>query len=362
MLHSNVKYIINQLFSFMEEPISVELLERYIKGDCTIEEVALVKKWYRSFEHHNDYVSGISSAEEKELEERIYNHILSNIGAPANEEELVESKDHYILRRWYAIAGVAASIVILVAAFLVVTYREQKTKATQLANVSTQQIEAITNNSDQIYKVVLPDNSAVWLKPNSEITFPKAFDSKSRIVSISGECFFEVTKNPKRPFIINSRSIITKVWGTSFLVRDNYRSNTAEVLVLTGKVSVSIKTAYNSDQSSLKLEKGEVILYPHQKAIYLIDQHVLKPEVVNNEAKLQIWKRVNLFFDNKPLREIIPVLNSMFHVHIKAKNEKLNHYILNADMAGFNLPDVLEALKKSLNINYEIRDEDIDLE
>ncbi|MDB5022650.1 MAG: hypothetical protein JWP78_405 [Mucilaginibacter sp.] len=345
----------------MEEPIPVELLEKYIKGNCTQAEVALVKKWYRSFEHNNDYVSGINLTEEKQLEERIYHHILNNIGAPAHEEEPPENSD-YSLHRWYAIAGIAASIVILVAAFVVITYRQQKVKAIQLADVSTQQIEAITNNSDQIYKAVLPDNSSVWLKPHSELTFPRVFDAKSRIVSISGECFFEVTKNPKCPFIINSRSIITKVWGTSFLVRDNAQSNSAEVSVLTGKVSVSIKTAYNSDQSTLKLEKGEVMLYPNQKAIYLIDQHVLKPEIVNNEVKLQIWKRVNLFFENKSLREIIPVLNSMFHVHIKAKNEKLNHYILNADMAGFNLPDVLEALKKSLNINYEIRDDGIDLE
>jgi transmembrane sensor len=346
----------------MEEPISVELLERYIKGDCTQEEVVLVKKWYQSFEYNNDYVSGISLAEEKELEEKIYNHILNNIGAPTDEEEPVERPGRYIFRRWYAIAGVAAAILISVTSYLLVTYREQKIKEIQLANVSTREIEAVTNNSDQIYKVVLPDKSAVWLKPNSEITFPRTFDSKSRIVSISGECFFEVTKNPKRPFIINSRSIITKVWGTSFLVRDNYRSNTAEVSVLTGKVSVSIKTAYNSVQPALRFEKGEIMLYPHQKAIYLIDQNVLKPVVDNDEGSLQLWRRVNLSFDNKPLHEIIPILNAKYHVHITVKDKKLNHYILNADLTGFNLPDVLQALKKSLNISYEINDSDIELE
>jgi ferric-dicitrate binding protein FerR (iron transport regulator) len=346
----------------MEEPISVELLERYIKGDCTQEEVALVKKWYRSFEYSNDYVSGLGLAEEKDLEEKIYNHILKNIGAPAYEEEPAGRPDRFIFRRWYAIAGVAAAILISITSYLLVTYREKKIKEIQLANVSTREIQDVTNNSDQIYKVVLPDNSAVWLKPNSEITFPKTFDSKSRIISISGECFFEVTKNPKRPFIINSRSIITKVWGTSFLVRDNYRSNTAEVSVLTGKVSVSIKTAYNSVQPSLRLEKGDIMLYPHQKAIYLIDQHVLKPIVDNDEGNLQLWKHVNLFFENKPIHEIIPILNSKFHVHIAVKNEKLNHYILNADLTGFNLPDVLQALKKSLNISYKISDSDIELE
>ena len=93
-----------------------------------------------------------------------------------------------------------------------------------------------------------------------------------------------------------------------------------------------------------------------------MDQHVLKPENTKNEPELQIWKRVNLSFENKPLREIIPVLNASYHVHIRVTNEKLNHYILNADMEGFNLPDVLEALKKSLNVNYEVGENEIELE
>jgi len=342
----------------MEYPISVELLEKYIKGNCTEEEVALVKKWYRSFDHENDYVSGISLTEEKELEEKIYNHILSNIGMPVTEEEPVEESGSYSLRRWFSIAGVAAAVLI-VGTGLFLLERWQQTKVLPVADVSTQQIEAITNNSRQIYKAILPDSSSVWLKPHAQLTFPKVFDAKSRMVSISGECFFEVTKNPQRPFIINSRSLITKVWGTSFLVSDNDQSNSAEVSVVTGKVSVSIKTAYNSDQSTLKLEKGEVMLYPHQKVTYLIDEHILKPEVTKSETKLLIWKHVNLSFDNEPLGDIIPSLNSMFHVHIKTRSARLNHYILNADLTGFNLPDVLEALKKSLNINYEIQDDDI---
>jgi transmembrane sensor len=61
------------------------------------------------------------------------------------------------------------------------------------------------------------------------------------------------------------------------------------------------------------------------------------------------------------LREIIPVLNSTYGVHIKVADEKLNHYILNADFAGFNLPDVLAALKKSINVNYQIKENIIEL-
>jgi ferric-dicitrate binding protein FerR (iron transport regulator) len=349
----------------MKEAVPVELLEKYINGDCTHDEVALVKQWYQSFQSNDDYISGISLEEENALEEKIYNHILNNIGIPAEaagEEEPVIPAKRYFITKWYAIAGIAASILVLAGVFYV-SRQQQKIKNMPVADVSEQQIEMITNNSVQIYKVALPDNSVVWIKPHTQISFPRVFDTKSRMVTISGEGFFEVTKNPDRPFIINSRAIVTKVWGTSFLVRDDDLSNSAEVSVVTGKVSVSVKTASNNGQNAtLTLAKGEVMLYPHQKAIYLVDQHILKPETIENEEPLQIWKHVNLAFDNKPLRDIIPVLDEKFHTHIYTKTEKLNHYVLNADLSGFNLPDVLEALKKSLNITYQITDDGVELE
>ncbi|WP_259070987.1 FecR family protein [Mucilaginibacter sp. X4EP1] len=343
----------------MEKLIPVELLERYINGECTEAEIALVKKWYQSFEYDDDHVSGMSLSEEKELEERIYNHILLKIGHPVTEEVIVTQKPYSILRKWYTITAAAA---VLVFAMMLVLYKNQESKMMLAADADASQLVSVTNNSGQIYKVILPDNSAVWLSPNSKLSYPGIFGSKSRNVSISGECFFEVTKNPQHPFIINSRSIITKVWGTSFLVNDNDKSNMAEVSVLTGKVSVSVKKSKNGKQISTSLEKDEVMLYPHQKVIYMVGEQVLKPEVKVEEPELQIWKRVDLSFENKQLREIVPVLNAKFHSHIKIANDRLNRYILNADMAGFNLPDVLEALKKSLNINYEIKNNSIDLE
>jgi len=344
----------------MKEPIPVELLEKYINGTCTKFEAEQIKSWYLSFEDEHDHVSSISAAAAEELEQRIYNHILNNIGLSEDESAPVVKPRSGLLKSLYAVAGAAAAV--LIAAGSLMFYHNHKTTIVRSEESDTQQLVTITNNTGQIYKAVLPDKSAVWLNPLSQLTYPKIFAVKSRMVTISGECFFEVTKNPNRPFIINSRAIVTKVWGTSFLVRDDDRSNSAEVSVLTGKVSVSIKKSDNNDHSALILEKGDIMLYPHQKAIYLIDQHILKPEIAKSAPELQIWRRVNMLFENKPLREIIPILNANYHIHIKVASEKLNHYILNADFEGFNLCDVLEALKKSLNVNYELQDNEITLE
>jgi ferric-dicitrate binding protein FerR (iron transport regulator) len=343
----------------MKEPIRIDLLEKYIKGDCTEAEIALVKQWYFSFEGEKDHVSDLSPAEEKQLEENIYFSIISNLNLA--ELSITENRPKVVsFRKWYAVAASAAVVFVLSAIAVIYT---QKPKDQHLAAlpVSGVHLFNVTNNTGHIYKVTLPDSSAVWLNPSAKISYPNVFAAGSRLVSISGECFFEVTKNPQRPFIISSRSIVTKVWGTSFLVRDNEQSNVADVSVLTGKVSVSAKVNGKNNVIATKLTKDEVMIYPHQKAVYLNDKHMLTSQAVEIKSTVKQYQRTHLVFDNKPLKDIIPVLDSSFNVNIKVSSEKLNHYILNADFDGFNLPDVLNALKKSLNIDYAIVNNHIEL-
>jgi ferric-dicitrate binding protein FerR (iron transport regulator) len=341
----------------MNKLIPVELLEKYLSGNCSAEETILVKEWYDSFKQEPNHVDSLNTAAQQELEARIYNRIIDGIGVVEEEETPVRAIDNHNAGFWYKIAGAAAVLLIVATAGLI--YNNHATKAEPVADSDVQQIIAVTNNSNHIYKSILPDNSVVWLSPHATLKYPKVFDSKSRMVSFSGEGFFEVTKNPDRPFIITSHTIITKVWGTSFLVRDNEASRLADVSVVTGKVSVSIKK--KSNRNLLNINKDEVMLYPQQKATYLADAQMLKPGSTKNNPELRIWKHANLYFDNKPLKDIVPILNATYNARIKVSNEKLNHYLLNADFSGLNLPDVLEALSKALNIDYSFINNTIEL-
>lgn len=359
MSFSNVDHYISRIFfRFMREHLSVELLERYINGHCTDAEVALVKQWYQSFEQEPGYTSTLSSSKQKELEEQIFSRIVNNIAVEPAAETPVKTSLISRVNTWQWVSGVAA---ILLLAVTVGIYDKVKTVNNVVAHKGPQELLSVTNNSNRIYKLILPDSSSVWLNPHAQLQYPKAFATASRMVSMSGECFFEVTKNPKRPFVISSRSIITKVWGTSFRVRDNDQATDADVSVVTGKVSVSVKTIKNINDASLHINKGDVMIYPHQKAVYCGNDHTLKPASTPNERTLKIWDRVDLAFDNMLLKDIIPVLNTRYNVNIIAANQKLNRYMLNADFSGFNLPDVLEALNKSLNIDYEIKENTIEL-
>ena len=338
----------------MKEHLSIELLEKYINGECTDDEAALVKQWYQSFDQDAGYTSTLNASQQKELEEKIYNSIVYHIDIVSEQEIPAVIKRN--TRLW--ISAVAAIVLV---AIMLGLYRKANTGNKDSLTDNQQEIVVITNNSHRIYKSKLPDSSTVWLNPNAQLKYPRVFAASSRMVSMSGECFFEVTKNPERPFIISSNSIITKVWGTSFRVRDNDQSGEADVAVVTGKVSVSIKTIRNIHNTQLNIANGDVILYPHQKAVYSAHDHTLKPVIKSDERTLKIWNHENLLFDNKLMKDIVPALNIRYKTHIVVANEKLNHYMLNADFTGFNLPDVLEALNKSLSIDYEIKNNTIEL-
>ncbi|MCJ8212004.1 FecR family protein [Mucilaginibacter sp. RS28] len=338
----------------MKKTIPDELLERYLNGQCSEEELARVREWYHSFSKGNDQLSEMSQTEVELLEKRLYGNITEAIGQTS-----ATSRGRVVKMFRYA-AAVAVAALFVGGFYFLNTGRVSFKTAVPVAQKTVEQVD-ITNNSNTVYKAHLPDKSIVWLQPGSNLRYPKTFAANARVVSMYGVGFFEVTKNPKRPFIINGRSIITKVWGTSFLIRDKYRSKTADVSVVTGKVSVSLKKNEADDTFSTSLEKHEVLLYPKDKAICFLDQHLLKTERVVREPALKQWSQASLSFDNKPMREIIPVLSATYGVKIKVANERINRYMLTADFEGFNLPDILAALKKSINVSYEIKDDLIEL-
>ena len=95
-----------------------------------------------------------------------------------------------------------------------------------------------TNNSNMPQIITLSDGSSVLLQPNSKLSYPKIFIGNQRKVYLSGEAFFEISKNPKKPFFVYANEIVTKVVGTSFRIRAYSNQPNVEVLVRTGKVKV----------------------------------------------------------------------------------------------------------------------------
>ncbi|MFT3948577.1 MAG: FecR family protein [Agriterribacter sp.] len=89
------------------------------------------------------------------------------------------------------------------------------------------------------YNVKLPDGTLVWLNAASSITYPTAFSGKTREVKITGEAYFEVTKNPVKPFVIKTYKDEITVTGTSFNVNSYPDEPGIKTSLLEGIVQVN---------------------------------------------------------------------------------------------------------------------------
>jgi len=325
-----------------------ELLEKYIHGNCTPEEIAVIDQWYKKYSNAPGYLDTLPVNERELLKQKMLLKIMSNVGNNGlKQQKDPEGKVLSIASRWWFTIPIAAILLILLKFFVFNNGTDQRRN--EAANAQT----LLVNNTQAIVKQVLPDGSVAWLKPQASLTYPKVFKASSRNVSMKGECFFEITKNARQPFIIISKHITTKVWGTSFEVADYDNARQATVTVLSGKVSVN-KRGSAGEEVSAKLAANEVMLKPEQKVTYKQDDNVLVTETKTDITRLDLWKRVNLSFDNDKLASIIKVLERKFNVKIEVADNKLNDAAMTADLTGLNLPEVLEVLKTSMKINYEI--------
>lgn len=212
-----------------------------------------------------------------------------------------------------------------------------------------------TNNSNMPQIITLSDGSSVLLQPNSKLSYPKIFVGNERKVYLSGEGFFEISKNPKKPFFVFANEIVTKVVGTSFRISAYYNQPNVEVLVRTGKVKVqSNETVANSNND-------EIILLPNQ-ALRFVRQNLTFnkiADITKDESLIQTTSNIEQLsfeFTDIPVNQIFKTIEQAYFVDIDFPKEKLKDCHLTTSLNDQPLPEKLKIICKSLgnNTSYEM--------
>lgn len=171
----------------------------------------------------------------------------------------------------------------------------------------------IYQNTDNIVKrIVLPDQSSVYLKPNASITQISNFDQDdARRVHLEGEAFFAIQKDTKRPFIVNSsQGLIVRVLGTRFYA--NFGQKNESVVLTEGSINV------NTDQDKLTLEPQEMVVYRGKGT-------PLERQIVDT-AFFNAWVDNQIYFREQSLFEVVKQLNEAYpeaNLSIKSPFRKL---------------------------------------
>lgn len=197
--------------------------------------------------------------------------------------------------------------------------------------------------------VNLPDGTSVTLNHYSTLTYPERFKTDNREVELNGEAYFEVSKDKKHPFIVQTEAVDVRVLGTQFNV-DAYRdSPDVRTTLLTGSVAVSNKS--NSEH---------MILKPNEIAIYNKVEKKLTRKLLEDATDEISWRHGEFIFDDVPLRDIAQELSNSFGTTIQITDSTLQNYRISARFRnGEDLETILSVLQDAGYFNYSHNDKQI---
>ncbi len=190
--------------------------------------------------------------------------------------------------------------------------------------------------------VSLPDGTSVTLNHYSTLTYPERFKTDNREVELNGEAYFEVSKDKKHPFIVQTDAVDVRVLGTHFNV-DAYRdSQDVRTTLLTGSVAVSNKS--NSEH---------MILKPNEIAIYNKVEKKLTRKLLVDATDEISWRHGEFIFDDVPLSDIARKLSNSFGTTIQITDSALQNYRISARFPnGEDLETILSVLQDAGYFNY----------
>jgi transmembrane sensor len=183
-------------------------------------------------------------------------------------------------------------------------------------------------------EVALPDGSLVLLQNGAELSFPETFPDKGvREVELSGEAYFKVAHDEKRPFQVRSGYALTEVLGTTFNVRARPEESLVEVTVETGRVRLS---------SVAQPDKG-LILLPGERGQCPPGGELTKTG--DKEINALSWMTGQLRFRKTPLSEALQAIERHYEVTLDLEKSALDACSYTGSFEKAELKDVLLTLE-----------------
>ena len=207
-------------------------------------------------------------------------------------------------------------------------------------------IEKVTPKG-QKSTITLGDGTVIKLNSDSKLKFPKSFSEDVREIYFEGEAFFDVSKDPSRPFIIKTNDLQINVLGTSFNVNSIDRENRVEVGVLTGKVSVSLISDSSEDSQET------AVLLPYEKGVFDKVNLKLRKERFNSSRDLA-WKDGIILFSEAEFDKVVERLERWYGFEFVTSQVKPLETKLTGRYEDKSLEFVLGGICYSLGISYEI--------
>jgi transmembrane sensor len=359
---------------------SDELIKKYLSNTCTPEERAMVESWYNS-------EAGAAESKEEKFD---YEHLDSEIWA-----SISKADQHPKRTNWRLIAATAACIVLC---GLFYYYPMQKNDArntsvaaatpllpgsnkaellledgsvltlsdgkaglvTQQNGVVVSRLEngrlhyesASPTSGSKIsfnilrtprggqYQIDLPDGTRAWLNAASSLKFPTVFSEDERIVEITGEVYFEVAVNKRKPFKVKSTAQTVEVLGTHFNVNAYPDEASTRTTLLEGSVKVTT-------------EGHSVVIRPGEQSMVNDSSHKINIYQADVEEDMA-WKQGYFQFNNEDIKSIMRKLSRWYDIEVLYSKDFVNQQFSGSVSRFEGAAKVLKMLEFTGTVQFKI--------
>lgn len=324
----------------------IELFTRYMSGLTSLEEDRMLLDWMKTSESKDTIYAYFQQNWEKtenqsisaDLQQEMLDSIKQQIrmkGAESKKRNVVLSGSRKIYQTVFNYA--AAVLLLLLMSLSFYLYQSTHTDASEVV---------VCAEKGQRSNLVLPDGTKVWLNSDSRLTYSTDYGHQERGVELEGEAFFEVAKDKDHRFIVNAGNIMIEALGTKFNVNAYPDSKKVNTSLVEGKVRVSTAN-------------GEQTMVPNEEIIFNRSTGRMTKNKMENIEYATSWMKNGFSFQGSTLKEITEELSRMYNLTIIFRTEEIMRYHFTGIIKNNSLTNILDIIKLTAPIEYEVRNDSI---
>lgn len=258
-----------------------------------------------------------------------------------------ETKRHQL---WMRVCRIAAVLILVLLVVNIGVELTEKPLVASVAGYTYEPVEVVAMNGARVF-CMLPDSSTVWLRSGTKLIYDKNMRAAAeRRVQIEGEAYFDVFKNPEKPFYVRLKNLDIKVTGTEFNCSTDYL-NALRVTLTEGHVEM---------QQALKNGKITLAtLTPGQYFNYNTERNSFRVEEIDVRKQIG-WKDNYMLFENDLMSDVIESISHWYGVEIILADKEIAHMRFTAHFENLRLNQVIDILELSSNLSSVYRPGKID--
>jgi transmembrane sensor len=195
----------------------------------------------------------------------------------------------------------------------------------------------------------LSDGTKVWLNSETILRYPVQFVGNERRVELTGEAFFEVARNEKVPFLVESGTQTVRVLGTEFNISSYKENQFVYTTLVKGSVEVFLKDKPEIRQTLLPNEQSSASRTGTQISKYKVDAY-----------QFTAWKDGRFVFEDQNLVDIMNTLSKWYDVNVVFAREDLRNIRFTGNLPRYaNFDEILNKIGKTNEVKFMIENRDI---